>query len=133
MTSREKYLLELKDELGKYADDLSALKQDIKYKTSGDFAKAFETAQAALKDASKAYEALKSAAEEDWDDLVKSTAEVFKNVGKTFKGMSQWGLERLYEAPKQLQHQLEDYIKENPLTSVLTALGTGIILGKIMK
>ncbi|MBL0942368.1 MAG: hypothetical protein IBJ00_06570 [Alphaproteobacteria bacterium] len=133
MANRETYLQELKDKLGNYADDLSALKQDIRYKTSGDFAKAFETAQAALKDASKAYESLKSAAEEDWDDLVKSTAKAFNNVSKTFKDMSQWGLERLYEAPRQLQHQLEDCIKENPLTSVLAALGIGIILGKIMK
>jgi ElaB/YqjD/DUF883 family membrane-anchored ribosome-binding protein len=133
MENREKYLNDLKNELAKYASDLSSFKEDIKHKTSGDFTRAVEAAQTALKEASKAYESLKLAAEEDWEDLIKSTAEVFKNLSQSFKELSQWGLERLSEMPKQLQHQLQDCIKDNPLTSVMVALGVGIILGKIMK
>ncbi|MBL0941139.1 MAG: hypothetical protein IBJ00_00155 [Alphaproteobacteria bacterium] len=133
MTTREKYLNDLNQQLTKYGSDLSNLKDDIKNRTSSDFAKTFKGAQQAFKQAEKAYESIKSAAEDKWEDLKDSTAQVFEELSQSFKGFGNLSSKSLSEFQEKCQEALKDRVQRNPLATVLVVWTIGYILGKITK
>jgi len=90
--------------------------------------------------AKQAAEALRAAAEEKASQLraaaeakaaeLRSTAEA---KVKEYRHRAEEGIETVRNRANSLRQETENYVRENPLRGVLTALGIGFVLGLIFR
>lgn len=140
MNGNKQYLDDLKQELNQYQKKLSATEDSFKGKAGEEGDKILKSLQAILKEAGQAYEKLEAASAEEWEPLKKIASQSFEDLKKAFEDLKDSTSEQVKEYAHQIeeysQETLEssiEYIKSNPLTSILLAGGLGFVIGRILK
>lgn len=140
MEDKEKYLKSLKKELDKYTKQLSTIQKEFKGKTGKNFEKITQSLQSILQEAVIAYGKLESASAAEWEPVKTITNEAFNNLRHSFQekvyASAQYIQDYAVKIEENCEEQLEyvaEYVRKNPLKSVLMAVGAGFVLGKILK
>jgi ElaB/YqjD/DUF883 family membrane-anchored ribosome-binding protein len=135
-----KYLNDLKEELNHYKKKLSTIDPSLKDTASKQGDKMYEIPQRALKEGSDAYEKLKSASEEEWAPLKEIAQQSFEDLKASFKDLEDSTSEQVKNFENQIEEYSQetfeasiDYIKANPLKSILLAGGLGFVMGRLLK
>ncbi|MBM3632868.1 MAG: hypothetical protein FJX03_04075 [Alphaproteobacteria bacterium] len=140
MTENKKHLNELQEELSHYKKNLATIKASFKGKASKDAEKIYGSVKNMLGDASEAYEKLEAASAAEWEPLKKIANNSFKDLKKSFEEYKNIASAQVKDysnqieafSEEQLDHAAE-YVKENPLKSILLAGAVGFIVGRILK
>ncbi|MBS0186361.1 MAG: hypothetical protein JSS34_08625 [Proteobacteria bacterium] len=140
MDKNKAYLNELKDELSSYGKELSKIQSEFKGKAGIHAEKAGKSLQAVFDEATDAYTKLKNASEKEWDPLKKISKKAFEDLKGSFDEFLASASESGQNYKKQIESYSEEqiecltrYVGQNPLKSILFALGAGFIIGKITK
>lgn len=140
MNENKKYLEDLKAELGKYTQKLSAIQTHFKGKAGKDVDKISHALQDILHEAGAAYARLESASLDEWEPLKKIANKSFKELRTSFDAFLSASSEQVKEYARSLdeysEQQLEcaaGYIRNNPLKSILLAAGLGFVIGRILR
>lgn len=140
MTENKKHLNELQEELSHYKKNLATIKASFKGKASKDAEKIYGSVKNMLGDASEAYEKLEAASAAEWEPLKKIANNSLKDLKKSFEEYKNIASAQVKDysnqieafSDEQLDHAAE-YVKENPLKSILLAGAVGFIVGRILK
>ena len=140
MDDKEKYLKNLKKELDKYTKQLSNIQKEFKGNTAGSVEKINQSLQEILREAIIAYGKLESASAAEWDPVKKITNQAFNNLRDTFQEKINSSTQYIQDCAEQVgdtYHEqiecVEKYVRKHPIKSLLIAVGTGFIIGKILK
>lgn len=134
------YLNDLKNELETYQNKLNTIQKKFKKEGGPEIDDISVSLNHLLGDAKDAYAQLKSASQEEWEPLKNISMKAFTELRKGFDEVldmsadhaSRW-IEQTKDFSKEYKEHAEEYIKENPLQSVLIAAGIGFLLGKIFR
>lgn len=140
MTENKKHLNELQEELSHYKKNLATIKASFKGKASKDAERIYGSVKNMLGDASEAYEKLEAASAAEWEPLKKIANNSFKDLKKSFEEYKNIASAQVKDysnqietfSEEQLDHAAE-YVRQNPLKSILIAGAFGFIAGRILK
>ncbi|HQS84239.1 MAG: hypothetical protein B7Y25_04695 [Alphaproteobacteria bacterium 16-39-46] len=140
MSTNNDYLNDLKAELSSYGKQLSKIQSEFKGKAVPHAEKAQKSLKAVLDEATESYSKLKDASEKEWEPLKKISVKAFENLKSSFSDVVEASSEKGEEYKKKVEayseeqaERISEYIGQNPLKSILFALGAGFIIGKITK
>lgn len=112
---------ELRKELNTLKQDLAALRGDVTTLSESSARTAKEGAEAIYNAAKEATAQAREKLMQEADALMQKVRTGAKDVAGTVKESGQAAL-----------HEVEDTVKERPMTSVLTALGVGFVVGMLL-
>lgn len=133
MNDNTKYLNDLKQELNLYKKQLSTIKDSFKDKTNGDANKIYDSLKSILKESSEAYQKLEAASAAEWEPLKKIASESFKQLKQSFDEYANSAADHIKVYSQETMDLSAEYIKNNPLKSILLAAGLGFIIGRVLK
>lgn len=140
MSDNKKHLKELKKELDQYTDKLSAAQRSFKGKAGKEGEKIIKSLQEIVKAAGNSYNKLEAASAQEWEPLKKIANDSFDDLRNAFDDMKDSASEHVRDYANQLEEYSEEtfeytheYIKNNPLKSILIAGGLGFIIGRVLK
>lgn len=140
MTDQKKYLKDLKGELDNYGTELTRIKKQFGKNTTPKTQKIVDSLQDILKEATTSYDNLKNASSAEWEPIKKIANAAFKDLQGSFEDFLNDSLEKGKDYVDQAQayseehmDQLAEYVKKNPLKSILWAAAAGFLIGKVTK
>lgn len=140
MISNKAHLDKLKGELNFYKKKLEEIKNTFKNKTQKDADNILISLSNILQEAGDAYTKLESASEKEWDFLKKEASVAFKDLKKVYNdalknssAQVQVYVESIEDQYHETLDSAEEYIKKNPIKSVLYAVGLGYFVGRFLK
>lgn len=143
MENKEKYIKNLESNMKRYQEKIASIDSLLKgYKAHNkdhlmagrdDFKKK-------LKKAEDIYKKLKSSSKENYDEIKSASLDAFdalKEASHDFSGLLT--IDQLYHAKDEITeygcekvNQVENYIKQKPLTCAAWAFGVGVLLGTFL-
>lgn len=140
MFNNKAQLNDLKTELTSYKKKLLDIQKTYKNNSRYDVDNISNSLSNILEEARQAYSKLESASEEEWDVLLKKANVSFKKLKENFDDVVKASSEQAQEYAQNIEqysHKVidctEEYIKDNPVKSVLYALGLGYFIGRFLK
>jgi ElaB/YqjD/DUF883 family membrane-anchored ribosome-binding protein len=133
MQARTEYLTELKLTLDNYTEQLATIKNEFQDASENDVDTLTKSLKSLLSKAQDAYKKLAAASEDDWDEVRKITAKVFTDLQKAFSEVFDSKTKQIMQMSHQAAENVEGYVKEHPLKSILMSLGLGVLIGKLFR
>ncbi len=133
-------LNDLKTELNIYKKKLLDIQKTYKSRSEKDVNNIYNSLSHMLAEAGDAYTKLESASEEEWDFLIKKANVSFRMLKKGFDEAVEASSNQVKEYAHNIEEysheamdSAEEYIKNNPIRSVLYAAGLGYLIGRFLK
>lgn len=140
MSDNKKQLTALKQELNQYKKKLTAAESSFKEKAGKDSDKILKSLRGIVNEAGKSYTKLESASAEEWEPLKRIAVQSFADLRNAFEDAKDSAIDQAKDYAHQIEEYSEEafesgieYIKNNPFKSVLFAIGTGFVIGRILK
>jgi ElaB/YqjD/DUF883 family membrane-anchored ribosome-binding protein len=133
MNEQAQYLDDLKQELNQYKKQLSTIKDNFKKKTNGDTTKVYDSLKNIVSEAGEAFQQLEKASAAEWEPLKKIASSSFTKLNKAFEDYTELTTEQLKEYSQEAVDISAEYVKNNPIKSILLAAGLGFIIGRVLK
>lgn len=138
--NRDEYLGNLKQELNKYTKKLAEIQKQFKGKAGDNADKILQSLKSILEEAKIAYTKLEEASVVEWEPLKQAAIQAFEKLKDSFNSFLNSSSEHIKDYALQIEKQCEEqldcaaeYVKKNPLTSILIAAGVGFLAGRLFK
>ncbi len=144
MASKEKVIQSLEKNMKKYKNkvtSIDSLLKDYKAHNKEHLMEEREDLKEKLKEAEAIFKKLKSSSQENFEEIKASTTEAFTNLKEALHDFSNLlTIDQLYHARDEVVEygsekvtQVENYIKQKPLSSAAWAFGIGFLIGAFIK
>ena len=141
MQDKEKYLKELESKIEKYKNkikDMEIAMEGYKSKSKDNLMTESNNIKSQFKEAEEIFQKLKSSTEDEYEEIKESSAEIFEALKDAFNELStSISFGNLSKEIKELSNEkiveIEDYIKEKPLTCASWAFGIGLVTGILIR